>query len=64
MLQLWESIWQRACLAFTASTRMGKRYCASSSGGGQLLSFITNLPRYTVAIEACGGAHYWAREME
>jgi transposase len=29
----------------------------------QLLRFIANLPRCTVAMEACGGAHYWAREM-
>ena len=29
----------------------------------QLLSFFAELPRCTVAMEACGGAHYWAREI-
>ena len=30
----------------------------------QLLSFIANLPRCLVAMEACASAHYWAREIE
>jgi len=30
----------------------------------QLLSFVANLPRCLVAMEACASAHYWAREME
>ena len=29
----------------------------------QLLRFFAELPRCTVAIEACGGAHHWAREI-
>src|SRR5208337_2272626 len=30
----------------------------------QLLSFVANLPRCLVAMEACASAHYWAREIE
>ena len=29
----------------------------------QLLGFFAKLPRCTVAMEACGGAHHWAREI-
>jgi transposase len=27
------------------------------------MSFMAQLPRATVGIEACGGAHYWARQL-
>src|SRR4051795_13631891 len=30
---------------------------------GQLLAFLATLPPCTVAMEACGSAHYWAREI-
>jgi transposase len=30
----------------------------------RLLSFVANLPRCLVAMEACASAHYWAREIE
>src|ERR1700732_1357709 len=29
----------------------------------QLPSFLANLPRCVVAMEACGSAHYWARQI-
>jgi transposase len=29
----------------------------------QLLPFVAQLPPCLVAMEACGGAHYWAREI-
>src|SRR6266516_6604176 len=29
----------------------------------QLLRWSATLPRCVVAMEACGGAHYWAREL-
>jgi transposase len=29
----------------------------------KLLAFFASLPRCVVAMEACGGAHYWAREL-
>ena len=31
---------------------------------GDVLSFFTKLPARTVAMEACGGAHYWGRELQ
>ena len=30
---------------------------------GKLLSFFAAQPRCLVALEACGGAHHWAREL-
>ena len=30
---------------------------------GQVLEFLGGLPSCTVAMEACGGAHYWGREI-
>jgi transposase len=30
----------------------------------QVLSFFANLPPCLIGIEACGGAHYWARRLE
>ncbi len=29
----------------------------------KLLAFVANLPSCVIGIEACGGAHHWAREM-
>ena len=29
---------------------------------GKLLDFFASQPRCLVALEACGGAHHWARE--
>jgi transposase len=29
----------------------------------RLLGFFANLPRCVIGMEACGGAHYWAREL-
>ncbi len=30
---------------------------------GEVLSFMEKLPRATVGMEACGGAHYWAQKL-
>jgi transposase len=30
---------------------------------GRFLEFFANLPACTIGMEACGGAHYWAREL-
>jgi transposase len=30
---------------------------------GKVLAFFANLPHCVVGLEACGGAHYWAREL-
>lgn len=31
---------------------------------GQVLPFFANLPPCLIGLEACGGAHYWARKLE
>ena len=45
---------------------------ADASGGvvfsrrltrAKLLKLFADQPRYVVALEACGGAHHWAREL-
>ena len=30
----------------------------------RLLEFFANLPRCLIGMEACGGAHFWARELQ
>jgi transposase len=30
---------------------------------GQMLAFFANLPPCLIGLEACAGAHYWAREL-
>src|SRR5207244_13514031 len=30
---------------------------------GEVLPFMAKLPRVVVGMEACGGAHYWARSL-
>jgi len=30
---------------------------------GKMLEFFANLPRCVIGLEACGGAHHWAREL-
>jgi transposase len=30
---------------------------------GEVMSFMAQLPRATVGMEACSGAHYWARQL-
>ena len=42
----------------------GKPVLRKQLGRRQLLSFVANLPRCLVAMEACASAHYWAREIE
>jgi len=42
----------------------GKRVSRKQLSRRQLLSFVANLPRCLVAMEACASAHYWAREIE
>ena len=30
---------------------------------GEVMPFMAKLPRVLVGMEACGGAHYWARQL-
>jgi transposase len=41
----------------------GKPVLRKNLSRRQLLSFVANLPRCLVAMEACASAHYWAREI-
>jgi transposase len=42
--------------------RRGKAVLRKKLSRGQLLAFVVNLPRCRIGMEACSGAHYWARE--
>jgi transposase len=42
----------------------GKAVLRKRLNRGKLLEFFANLPRCLVGMEACPGAHYWAREFE
>ncbi len=44
-------------------TRPAGRCSAAGSRRGKLLDFFGAQPRCLVALEACGGAHHWAREL-
>ena len=43
--------------------RRERRFCASSFGVRRFVAFFSRLPRCVVGMEACGTAHYWAREL-
>ena len=42
----------------------GKKIFNKKISRNNLLEFFANLPPCLVGIEACGGAHYWAREIQ
>jgi len=42
----------------------GKTVLKKRVGRDQLLSVIANLPACLIGMEACGGAHYWARKFQ
>ena len=41
----------------------GKTVLRKKLARGKLLEFFATLLRCSVGMEACGGAHYWAREL-
>lgn len=41
----------------------GKAVLKKKLARGRVLEFFANLPRCVIGMEACGGAHYWAREL-
>lgn len=43
--------------------RCGKSVLRKTVSRSKLLSTLANLPPCVIGIEACGGAHYWAREI-
>jgi transposase len=43
--------------------RYGKVVLRKRLARAKVLAFFANLPRCLIGLEACGGAHYWAREL-
>lgn len=41
----------------------GKEISRKALRRGQVLSYFANLPRCLIGMEACAGAHYWARQL-
>jgi transposase len=41
----------------------GRRIIKKKMKRAQVLAFFANLPPALIGIEACAGAHYWAREL-
>jgi transposase len=48
---------------FCAMDEHGKVVLRKRLSRGKLLEFLANLPPCLIGMEACGGAHYWAREI-
>lgn len=46
------------------ATAQGKKLFSKRLSRGELMEFVTNLQPCLIGIEACGGAHYWARTFE
>lgn len=42
----------------------GRQVFSRRIGRGKLLDFFATQPRCLVALEACGGAHHWARQLK
>lgn len=42
--------------------RSGKVVLRKKLNRKQLITFVANIPKCTIAMEACGGSHYWARK--
>ena len=47
----------------TAPMRMGFRFSVDGLRGANCCRFFAAQPKCLVALEACGGAHHWAREL-
>ncbi len=48
--------------ALVGANAQGKIVLSKALNRSKLLSFVANLPRCLIGMEACSGAHYWARE--
>jgi transposase len=53
----------KAVFQVLGANRVGQVMLRKRLRRDQVLSFFGALPRCTVATEACGGAHFWAREI-
>jgi transposase len=45
-----------------AADASGKKLWSKSVKRSELTAFVANLPRCLIGMEACGGAHHWARQ--
>jgi len=55
-------IWPRTFFKFTRRRR-GRADLQSETASSRVLRFFEKLPPCLVGLEACGGSHYWAREI-
>jgi transposase len=44
--------------------RRGRAMFSKRISRGKLVNFFVTQPSCTVALEACGGAHHWARDLK
>jgi transposase len=58
-----EWIWQRMFFLLHAATMPGEVRYRKKLSRGQFLRFLSEQPPAIVIMEACGSAHYWAREL-
>jgi transposase len=54
----------KAVFELAISDRPGHVACRERLPRGQFLPFMAQQPAATVVMEACGSAHYWAREIQ
>ena len=57
------SIWRRMYSRCMELTAQDEPFCARRYGEGRCWSFLSQRPSCVVAMEACGGAHFWGREI-
>jgi transposase len=60
----WESTSQRTLSASTASTRRGRSCSRKAVSRARLLELVAHLPPCLIGLEACSGAHEWARRFQ
>ena len=56
-------IWQRACSRCTGSIGNEEVRCRRQLRRSEVLKFFAGRPPCLIGMEACAGAHYWAREL-
>jgi transposase len=63
-LQCSALIWQRTFFESTGSTAEARLYCANDSVASRCCHSWRRLEPCLIGMEACAGAHYWAREIQ
>ncbi len=54
----------KTSFSLVGADKYGKILLRKTVSRGKLLSFIAQCPPCMIGLEACSGAHYWAREFE